>query len=139
MYSLEGNLVGIPGEEAYDGTGFGKEDFPLVSLPCESIFGLVFVHLDDDPEPLVNWIGADLVDVLRRPLGLGEYEVFAVDSDPLAVNLRCCNAALRRRMIHIEKIDLLSSLLLGNSAIPTRFFDGYTGLRVALTAARVIQ
>jgi len=86
VYSLEGDLVGIPGEEAYDGTGFVKEDFPLVSLPCESIFGLVFVNLDDDPEPLANWIGADLIDVLRRPLGLGEYEVFAIDSDALAVN-----------------------------------------------------
>lgn len=86
VYSLEGNLVGIPGEEAYDGTGFGKEDFPLVSLPCEMIFGLVFVHLDDNPEPLAKWIGADLIDVLRRPLGLAEYEVFAVDADPLAVN-----------------------------------------------------
>jgi phenylpropionate dioxygenase-like ring-hydroxylating dioxygenase large terminal subunit len=86
VYSLDGSLVGIPGEEAYDGTGFGKEDFPLVSLPCESIFGLVFVHLDDDAEPLANWIGADLIDVLRRPLGHAEYEVFAIDSDPLTVN-----------------------------------------------------
>jgi phenylpropionate dioxygenase-like ring-hydroxylating dioxygenase large terminal subunit len=86
VYSLEGDLVGIPGEEAYDGTGFGKEDFPLVPLPCESVFGLTFVHLGDDPEPLASWLGPDLVEVLRRPLGLGDYEVFAVDADPLAVN-----------------------------------------------------
>jgi phenylpropionate dioxygenase-like ring-hydroxylating dioxygenase large terminal subunit len=86
VYALDGALVGIPGEEAYDGTGFRKEDFPLVSLPCESILGLVFVNLDDDPEPLADWIGADLIEVLRRPLGLGEYEVFAVASDRLAVN-----------------------------------------------------
>lgn len=86
VYSLDGELVGIPGEEAYDGTGFRKEDFPLVSLPCESILGLVFLNLGDAPEPLVDWIGADLIEVLRRPLGLGEYEVFGIDSDQLAVN-----------------------------------------------------
>jgi methanesulfonate monooxygenase large subunit len=86
VYSLEGDLVSIPGEEAYEGTGFRKEDAPLVSLPCDSIFGLVFVTLADDPEPLASWLGEDVIDVLRRPLSNGDYEVFVSDADPLPVN-----------------------------------------------------
>ncbi|MGH9025844.1 MAG: aromatic ring-hydroxylating oxygenase subunit alpha [Acidimicrobiia bacterium] len=86
VYSLDGQLVGIPGEEAYDGTGFRKEDFPLVELACESIFGLVFVCMADDSEPLSAWLGDKIVDVLRTPLADGEYEVFSESADPLPVN-----------------------------------------------------
>ncbi len=36
VYSLEGMLASLPGEDAYDGTGFCKENFPLVELACEA-------------------------------------------------------------------------------------------------------
>ena len=46
VYDLDGSLIGVPGEEAYDGSGFAKEDFPLAGIRCEEIFGLLFVTFD---------------------------------------------------------------------------------------------
>lgn len=86
VYSLEGELVRIPGEEAYDGTGFHREDFPLVELQCDSLFGLVFVSLADDCEPLASWLGKAVIEVLRKPLAHGDYEVFDSHRDELPVN-----------------------------------------------------
>lgn len=86
VYSVEGELVGIPGEEAYEGTGFRKEDFPLVPVACDTVFGLVFVSFADEPEPLADWLGPDILDVLHRPLANGAYEVFLTGSDGLSVN-----------------------------------------------------
>jgi phenylpropionate dioxygenase-like ring-hydroxylating dioxygenase large terminal subunit len=85
-YSLGGQLLSIPGEEAYDGTGFRKDDFPLVSVGCESVLGFVFVNLSDAPQPLAEWLGPDVIDVLSKPMADGDYEVFYQHSDPLPVN-----------------------------------------------------
>lgn len=86
VYSLAGQLVGVPGEEAYDGTGFRKDDFPLVPVACEAVLGFVFVNLCDDPEPLTEWLGADVISVLSKPMADGDYEVFYKHSDELPVN-----------------------------------------------------
>src|SRR5207244_5924245 len=56
-YGLDGSLIGISGEEAYEGTGFSREDFPLVELACDSVHGLVFVNMSEEPEPLASWLG----------------------------------------------------------------------------------
>lgn len=75
VYSLEGDLIGIPGEEAYDGSGFRKEDFPLVELRCETIFGLVFVNPDPGAMPLQEWLGDEIVETLRVPLAGANFVV----------------------------------------------------------------
>lgn len=85
-YSLEGDLVGIPGEEAYDGTGFEKERFPLLPVSCETVLGLVFVHLGPDPMPLTEWLGPEIIEWLEKPLGGGGFQVFATSSDTLELN-----------------------------------------------------
>jgi methanesulfonate monooxygenase large subunit len=86
VYSLDGELAKIPGEEAYEGTGFQKEDFPLVSVACESMLGLVFVNLGDEPEALAEWLGAQVIDILSKPLADADFEVFYQHSDELPVN-----------------------------------------------------
>lgn len=86
VYSLEGELVSLPGEEAYDGTGFCREDFPLVELACETILGLVFVSLADDAEPLRDWLGDEIVDVLSKPLANADYQIVASTTTTLPVN-----------------------------------------------------
>ncbi len=85
-YSLEGELIGIPGAEAYDGTGFEKENFPLVEVSCDSILGLVFVNLGDDPEPLSEWLGEGVIDALSTPLAHGQFEVFRRGTLPVKAN-----------------------------------------------------
>lgn len=85
-YALDGGLVGIPGEEAYDGTGFEKERFPLLPVSCQTVLGLVFVHLGPDPMPLEEWLGPEIIGWLSKPLGGGGLEVFAKSSEPLELN-----------------------------------------------------
>ena len=85
-YGLDGTLTGLPGEEAYDGTGFRKENFPLVSLRCESVLGLVWVCMDEDQLSLEDWIGPEMVKVLSTPLADAEFEVHERGSDELGVN-----------------------------------------------------
>lgn len=85
-YSLEGELVGIPGEDAYDGSGFQKEEFPLIELACESVLGLVFVNQRENPEPLEEWLGERMIQALSKPLANAEFEAFRRSSLPMGVN-----------------------------------------------------
>jgi methanesulfonate monooxygenase large subunit len=86
VYSLEGELIGVPGEEAYDGSGFRKQDFPLVELACETIFGLVFVNPDPHPMPLRRWLGDAIVETLRVPLAGADFVVTKHRRRELPVN-----------------------------------------------------
>lgn len=86
-YSLEGELVGIPHEEAYDGTGFEKESFPLLEFDCDVVLGLVFVNLSKEHESLEEYLGPELIEVLSRPLANGEFEVcHRTDTAELPIN-----------------------------------------------------
>lgn len=67
-YSLEGELIALPGEEAYDGTGFSKEDFGLARIRIANLFGLVFINFSDDDMTLEEWIGPEMIEILARPL-----------------------------------------------------------------------
>ena len=88
-YSLKGELLGVPGIEAYedhnDGA-FSREDYPLVPIRVDSILGLVFVCLNPDIEPLADYLGQDMIDVLRTPLANGEYEVIYHQISSVAAN-----------------------------------------------------
>ena len=86
VYSVEGELIGVPGEEAYDGSGFRKADFPLVELACETIFGLVFVNPDPHPMKLEEWLGEQIVETLRVPLAGADYVVTKHRRRELPVN-----------------------------------------------------
>src|SRR5260370_36479764 len=85
-YSLEGELVGIPGEEAYDGTGLEKENFPLLEVACDSVLGLVFVSLATKPDSLEDWLGPEVIEVLNTPLANNNLEVFRNSSIDIPVN-----------------------------------------------------
>lgn len=85
-YGLDGALCGVPGEEAYDGTGFDRAEFGLVEVRCESVLGLVFVNLDDHAEPLEDWLGPELIDVLGTPLANADFQVVGQGRDEYAIN-----------------------------------------------------
>jgi len=76
----------VPGEEAYDGTGFDRTTFGLVEVRCESVLGLVFVNLDDDAEPLEEWLGPELIGVLRKPLANADFRVVAQKREEYGIN-----------------------------------------------------
>jgi phenylpropionate dioxygenase-like ring-hydroxylating dioxygenase large terminal subunit len=75
VYSLEGELVGIPDEEAYDGSGFAKAENPLGPVRCETVLGLVFIAFDDGIRPLREWLGSDIIRVLETPLANAQFVV----------------------------------------------------------------
>jgi phenylpropionate dioxygenase-like ring-hydroxylating dioxygenase large terminal subunit len=85
-YALDGGLIAVPGEQAYEGTGFRREDFGLVPVRVETTYGLVFVCLDPTAPPLATYLGSELLSVLETPLGQASYEVFCLDSWMLNAN-----------------------------------------------------
>lgn len=61
-YRLDGQLMGAP---MMDGAhGFRKRDYPLVELRLDTWEGFVFVNLDEDTEPLGEWM-SDFPDLSR--------------------------------------------------------------------------
>lgn len=89
-YSItDGSLKGVPRIEAYDGTGFRKEDYGLVPLRVESVFGFVFGCVDDSAPSLEDYIGPDMLLALSTPLANVELEVFHREVIPFRANWKC--------------------------------------------------
>lgn len=88
-YSLDGRLIGVPGVDAYDGSGFRMEDFGLAPVRVESLYGLVFACLDPNAPTLSDYLGEDLVERLRLPIGGQPFEIFRQRSTPMHANWKC--------------------------------------------------
>ncbi len=86
VYDLDGSLIGVPGEEAYDGSGFTKEDFPLAGIRCEEIFGLLFVTFDRDAPALRDYLGPKVIETLATPLANAQFEIVKYYSYELPIN-----------------------------------------------------
>ena len=86
VYSLEGDLIAVPGEEAYAGSGFEAKDFSLLGPRCESIYGLIFVNADPQAPPLRQWLGTGVIDSLATPLAHGDFEVIKYYGYDVEVN-----------------------------------------------------
>ena len=69
VYDLEGKLIGTPNVRA--GDDFDRSKYPLKSVACEVWDGMVFVHLDPDPQPLLE----QLADEPDGPLTYERYNV----------------------------------------------------------------
>ena len=57
-YDLGGNLVGTPNVADGEG-GFRREDFPLRGVACDTWDGFVFVHLGEEPRPLLEQLALE--------------------------------------------------------------------------------
>jgi phenylpropionate dioxygenase-like ring-hydroxylating dioxygenase large terminal subunit len=86
VYDLDGRLIGIPDEEAYDGSGFTKDENPLVGLRCEEELGLLFVTFNDDAPPLREYLGAKVIETLATPLANASFEIVKYIAYELPVN-----------------------------------------------------
>lgn len=88
-YDLTGRLVSVPGIEAYTTSynplGLVKEDFGLVPVRVESIHRLVFVCMDQDTPPLVEYLGR-VADHLKDPFSSPDLHVRLVWSKKLRAN-----------------------------------------------------
>jgi phenylpropionate dioxygenase-like ring-hydroxylating dioxygenase large terminal subunit len=86
VYSLEGQLVGLSGEESYEGSGFRKDEHPLIELSCDAVHGMVFVHLRSDPPSLADWLGPELLEHLGNPLAGANFAVVKHQTWELPIN-----------------------------------------------------
>ena len=86
VYDLDGQLIGIPGEEAYDGSGFAKEENPLAGLRCEEELGLLFVTFNTHAPPLRDYLGPKVIETLATPLANATFELVKYISYELPVN-----------------------------------------------------
>ena len=86
VYDLDGALIGVPGEESYDGSGFVKEENPLVGVRCEEVLGLLFVTFDGAAPSLRDYLGPKIIETLATPLENAQYEVVKYHSYELPIN-----------------------------------------------------
>lgn len=84
-FADDGRCVAIPRPEGYADSGVKAADYGLRRVRCETFLGLVFVTLDDDAPPLLDWLGP-AADDLRGPLGNTEFEVFHYHRAEIAAN-----------------------------------------------------
>ena len=67
-YDSHGQCISIPQPEGYAASGLNPEQVSLQAVRTEEIFGLVFVSLDDEIEPLVDFLGARDHRGIARPV-----------------------------------------------------------------------
>lgn len=90
-FGLDGSLRGVTRPEGYEGTGFCKEDFGLVSVRLETVGGLVFVCLSQDTQSLQAYLGQDLVERIENTLGQVELEALHYHKAILKTNWKLWN------------------------------------------------
>ena len=76
-YKLNGQLVGIPHQAGYKGTGFEKNDYHIRQIRSQTYRGFVFANLNNDSIDLVTWLGgaASTIDNLCDRAPEGEVKV----------------------------------------------------------------
>ena len=74
-YGLDGTLRAVAKPEGYESDKLDKSQLGLVPVRTESVAGLVFMCLDADCEPLLDFLG-DVVKPFLEPLGTVPMEVF---------------------------------------------------------------
>src|SRR5262249_19132505 len=84
-YSLKGNLTSIPGEEAYEETGFEKARTGLVPVRVESAHGVLFVNISGDAPTLREWLGGAF-EIMAKPLAGADMDVFHRQELPIEAN-----------------------------------------------------
>lgn len=67
LFSSKGDLVGCPNQRDFT-PRFSKSDYPLAQPRFDSFYGLIFVTLSDETEPLLEYLG-EAQGTLRELLG----------------------------------------------------------------------
>ena len=75
-YNSRGQCTGIAQPKGYQASGLQPDHVHLREVRTETLFGLVFVCLDEETEPLEDFLGPDIVESLRVPFGSADLEVF---------------------------------------------------------------
>jgi len=85
-YNSLGQCTGIAQPKGYEAADLTPEKVGLKEVRTETIFGLVFVCLDEQAEPLEQFLGPDIIESLRVPFGSADLEVFHFHRAELTTN-----------------------------------------------------
>jgi methanesulfonate monooxygenase subunit alpha len=83
-FDLDGRCTSITRPEGYENSGLDKKDVGLRSLRTSVVYGLIFVSLNDDVEPIDQFLGP-MMRHLQKHL-TDELEVFHYHSAEIAAN-----------------------------------------------------
>ena len=103
-YDSRGQCVGIPQLDGYAASGIAPENISLQSVRTEILFGLVFVCLDEDAEPLTEFLGPEIIEELRGPFADTEFEVFHLHRAEIDANWKLfveTNAEGYHELLHL--------------------------------------
>jgi phenylpropionate dioxygenase-like ring-hydroxylating dioxygenase large terminal subunit len=84
-YDLKGCLTGIAKPEGYERVSLDKSKLGLVPVRTECLYGLVFVCLHKNAEPLQDYLG-EIMQGVAKPLGSVPLEVFHFHKIELKAN-----------------------------------------------------
>jgi anthranilate 1,2-dioxygenase large subunit len=91
LFGLEGDLVGCPGSKEFS-PDFQKENYGLKEVRVALHLGLIFVTLGSATPPLLDWIGAPILDPLSVVLGGdGRLKLLGYQKVSYAVNWKAYN------------------------------------------------
>lgn len=85
-YDTKGTCQLIPQSGGYDQCMVNKGSTGLREVRVESIFGLVFICLDDNAGSLEDYLGPDAIEAMRVPFGSAELEVFHFHRSEIKAN-----------------------------------------------------
>ncbi len=85
-YDYRGRCTTVSQPAGYQHSTVKKENTSLKSVRVESIFDLVFVCLNDDAEPLEDFLGESTIEAMRVPFGTAELEVFHIHQTEIECN-----------------------------------------------------
>lgn len=129
-YGLKGELRGVAKPAGYDAVKLDKKELGLVPVRCESIAGLIFVSLDDQAEPLRDFLG-EIVTGFLEPLGTVPMEVFHFHKAVLKTNWKLWqdnNSERYHSMLHVANRKTLPWVLGNTSPMKLRIeAKGHSG------------
>lgn len=129
-YGLDGALRGVAKPAGYEAVKLDKSELGLIPARCEILAGLVFVTLNDDAEPLRDFLG-DIVHGFLEPLGTIPLETFHFHKAVLKTNWKLWqdnNSERYHAMLHVANRKTLPWVLGATSPMKLRIgTHGHSG------------
>jgi phenylpropionate dioxygenase-like ring-hydroxylating dioxygenase large terminal subunit len=129
-YGLKGELRGVAKPAGYEAVQLDKSSLGLVPVRCEILAGLIFVCLDDEAEPLREFLG-NIVHGFLEALGTVPMEVFHFHKAVLHTNWKLWqdnNSERYHAMLHVANRKTLPWVLGNTSPMKLRIeAKGHSG------------
>jgi methanesulfonate monooxygenase large subunit len=135
-YDTKGACQLIPQSAGYDKCNVDRKSTGLREVRVETIFGLVFVCLDDNACSLENYLGEEVIEAIRTPFGSAELEVFHFHRSEIKANWKLfveTNCEGYHELLHV----LNRTTAVAFEEYRKREWKTYPGAHIALEQAEI--